>query len=96
MQVCFKLQVCEGIGTSSSDRMFSRVIELPFVPPVGMEVCEGDWSATVESLCYANGMVFAFVEVDRATKRREKDEMNAIAAYYEDAGWDRSDGILSV
>lgn len=96
MQVCFKLQVCEGIGTSSGDAWFSRLIELPFVPPIGMEVIDGGWSATVDSLAYRDGVVFAFVEKWSTKKYRTAEEMAAEIAEAEENGWIRSEGVLSV
>jgi len=96
MQVCFKLQVCEGIGCGSADRLFSHVVEMPFIPPVGMEVIDGDWSGTVDSMVYANGFVLAFVETDRTNKYRTVQEMDELENEYVEQGWVRSDDLLSV
>lgn len=97
MQIVFKLHVHEGIGTGGRDRLFSRVVEMPYLPPVGMEVIEGDWSATVESLAFANGETFAFVESDRSPNRyRTAEEMEDLAAEYIAEGWQASDRLLGV
>ena len=62
MKVCFKREIRQFIGRSSNDVLLSYVMELPFIPPVGMEVCDGDWGATVASLAFKDGIVFAFEE----------------------------------
>jgi hypothetical protein len=97
MQIVFKLHVHEGIGTGGRDRLFSRVVEMPYLPPVGMEVIEGDWSATVESLAFANGQTFAFVEPDKSPNRyRTAEEMEDLASEYISEGWQSSDRVLGV
>ena len=96
MQICFKLHVCHGLGTGSGDRLYSHVVEMPFVPPVGMEVIDGDWSGTVESLVYADGWTLAFVETDRTTKDRTTEEMDRLEKEYIEQGWIRSPNLLSV
>ena len=66
MRVVFKKQVHSCVASwSSNDVYLEREIEMPFVPPIGMEVCDGDWSAEVASLRWKNGTVFAFTEADK-------------------------------
>lgn len=103
MEVCFKLRVCSGLGIRSGDRIFSRLVEMPFVPPVGMEVIERDWSATVESLVYSDGQVIAFAEPDRVPGfgslgarglLRTEEEMDELTQQYIKDGWQLSCGLL--
>jgi hypothetical protein len=93
MRICFKLQICEGFGSSSADAWFSRWVEIPFVPSVGMEVRNGDWSDTIQRLVYdaADGVLFAFVERWRASRYRTADEMMSKITEAEAQGWIRSD-----
>jgi hypothetical protein len=103
MIVVFKKQVhgCFASG-STLDKWLSRKVEMPFVPPVGMDVCEGDWGATVVELVYKDGIVYAFTSADKELYNhglhrsqepcRTVDEI--VVQYVED-GWVVSDGILS-
>ena len=96
MQIVFKLRVAQGIGLCSADLLFSRVVEMPYVPPVGMEVIEGDWSATVESVVFANGVTYAFAEDDRARGERTQVEMQELSDEYLSYGWQKSVKLLGV
>lgn len=99
MQVVFKLVVHAGIGMSSEDRIFSHVVDMPFLPPVGMEVCDGGWCATVESLCFANNQLFAFAAPNRCDARvgfRTKKTLDALSEDYIAEGWQPSDRLLGV
>lgn len=96
VRVIFKLRVSEGIGRCSADFWFSKHIDMPFVPHVGMEVIDGDWSGTVESLTYKDGVLFAFVAADTSKKIRTLHELEEIAKEYKSQGWTRSSGILSL
>jgi len=96
MQVCFKLEIRTGIGSSSDDVIFSHVVEMPFAPPVGMEVIDGDWSETVGSLVWSDGTLFAFAEPWKTNRRRTPEELAEEIALAESLGWVRSKDLLSV
>ena len=95
MKVCFKRVVKAGGGSSSRDVWLSHPMELPFVPPVGMEVCDGDWCGIVDKLVYDDGWVFAFEEEERPYKSRTDEEIEAEVAECIDAGWQRSERVLA-
>lgn len=94
MKVVFKQVVAAGIGRGSRDLLFSRVVEMPYVPPVGMEVIEGDWSATVESVVFADGVTYAFTETDRTTGERTDAELDELLKEYLGEGWIKSGRLL--
>jgi hypothetical protein len=96
MQIVFKFRVAQGSGMCSADLLFSRVIEMPYVPPVGMEVIEGDWSATVASVVFADGVTYAFVEDDRARGERMPIEMQKLSDEYSRDGWQKSYRLLGI
>ncbi len=108
IQIIFKKQIHSCFASmSSNDVYLHRVVHLPFVPHVGMEVIEGDeWSDTVKSLCVKDGLLFAITDSDKelyeagfnrmtgngATKPRSIDE---IVSEYVSDGWAVSEGFLS-
>lgn len=96
MQIIFKKVVSASIGMSSLDRIFSHVVDMPFLPPVGMTVCDGDWEVIVESLCFANNQVFAFTEQDRTRSQRTAEELDALSEDYISEGWQPSEHLLGV
>lgn len=61
-----------------------------------MEVIDGDWAATVESLCFADGLVLAFVETDRTSRMRTEEELDALSEEYVSQGWQKSERIIAV
>ena len=97
MKVCFK-RVIKAVrhGGSSRDVWLSYPMELPFVPQVGMEVCDGDWSCTVASLAYNDGWVFAFGEEIQPPSERTDEEIEGIVEDEILDGWLLSERILAV
>lgn len=57
-----------GVTAESEDVWLYRLLEMPFVPPVGMGVYEGDWSAVVTGLSYhtADDLVKAWTKQDKS------------------------------
>ena len=101
--IVFKLHIHGCFATMSSlDVHMSHDVAMPFIPPVGMEVIDGEWSAVVESLVYCNGVVLAFVPEDKELydaglkNERPQRTIDEIVAEYEQQGWVRSKGVLSV
>lgn len=95
--VVFKKRVAARFGSSSDDVWLSHVMELPFVPPIDMEVCDGDWTGCVVSLCYSNDKVFAFTDDDRELHHRPGIRpIEDIVLEYVDEGWAKSNGILCI
>lgn len=97
MKVIFKKQIHGTFASSTStDVWLTYVLEMPFVPSVGMEVCVGEWEGSVESLCYANGQLFAFTVPDEERRNRSATprSVDEIADEYIAMGWKRSTGIL--
>jgi hypothetical protein len=96
VKVCFKRVVKSCAGASSRDVWLSHPMEMPFVPPVGMEVCDGDWCGIVDKLAYDDGWVFAFEEEERLRENRTDEEIEVEVAEMIDAGWQRSERVLGV
>ena len=96
MKVCFKRCVRADPVVSLRDVWLSYQLDLPFVPPVGTEVIDGDWDCIVASLVYRNGQVFAFEEEDRPQSPRSDEEIEAITNASIEEGWQRSEGVLCV
>ena len=101
-KIVFKKQVHSCFQSiSSGDVFLHRLVEMPFVPPVGMEVYDGDWSATVEKLCWKDGTVYAITTADKelydADLRREKKKrsIEEVVAEYTHDGWAVGFGVLS-
>lgn len=95
MRILFRKQLHSTFSSiSSSDVFLGYEMEMPFVPPVGMEVIDGEWSDTVESLVYKDGTVFAFTPPDKtfynvreALRTASPEEMEELVAGYLDEGW---------
>ena len=90
-------------GMSSNDIYLHREIEMPFVPQIGMEVSFDDFNATVESLCWAKGVLWAFTEPDKELYNHQLHKhvgkprsIEEVAAEWVESGWQISDGVLSV
>ncbi len=89
MKVIFKKQIHGSMSSSSStDIWLSHVMEMPFVPPERMEVGDGDWCDTVESLCYIDGQLFAFTAANMELYGRPGTRaIGKIAEEYVRSGW---------
>jgi len=100
--VVFKKQVhaCFA-GSSSRDVYLHRVVAMPFIPPVGMEVIDGDWCATVDELCWKDGVVFAFTSPDKElydaglSGDSGSRSLAEIVKDWTEQGWAVSSGFLS-
>lgn len=94
--VRFRLQIHSCVATASSADIFmERIVTMPIPPAAGMEVSEGDWSATVAQIYVnldAKHPIQAFVEADKEIynallQRRPHRPLSEIAADYEKSGW---------
>lgn len=91
MRVIFVKQVHGCFASMSSlDVYLEKVVELPFVPPVGMYVQFGDWSTEVASLCFADGQLLAYTEPDKELYRNpDSRPIEEIVSEYIEMGWER-------
>jgi hypothetical protein len=94
MKIHFRHVIHQCIGMSTLDRVFGRVVEMPYCPPVGMEVIDGEFDAVVESLVYCNGVTYAFTAPDTATGYRLTIEMDRRAAEAIEAGWSPTEHLF--
>lgn len=53
-------------SVASTDVWLEHTLELPFMPPVGMTVVDGDFEATVTEVSYENGQAIAYTEPNKA------------------------------
>jgi len=89
MQVICRMQIHASMSSCSSlDLYVHRVIEIPFCPPVGIEISDGDWSCIVESLWFQDGQLYALTAADEELyKRPGSRPIDEIAAEYVADGW---------
>ena len=90
MLIHFEHEVRSGIGCSSIDRLFTHIVDMPFLPPVGMSVSDGDWYCSVSGLEWDNGRIIASTEPNKTSRDRTKQEMDEIESELIEQGWERA------
>jgi hypothetical protein len=105
VRIVFKKQVHSGFSAmSSNDVYLHHLVELDFLPLIGMEVIDGEWSATVLSLTCKDGIVFAWTYEDKELyeaalspdPRQKARSIDEVVSDWVAEGWSVSEGVLSL
>ena len=104
IKIVFKKHVHSCFASMSSNDVYLHYeMELPFVPQVGMEIVDGDFYATVDTLCWKDGVLWVFTEADKELYNHQlhKQEgkprtVEEVVDDWKDSGWKVSKGVRSV